>query len=153
MGVGDSKALLRDGTVALTAAEIGAPATAGTFVYDTLASGAVPASGLTFQPAATGGGTAILNPMIAAMIVPAASTTLNAKIQLSDDNTNWEDVAVFGSETFAGAVVSAAVASNNCNTAGEYRVRFAARRRFIRHNVTAVTGTPGAVVIRLELAD
>lgn len=165
MGVGDKNALLRDGTVALTATEVGAPSTAGTFVFDTATSAAVPTGGVVFQTATTGPGTGLDHPLVAAMIVPSGTltnTSISVKIQATDDTTlaTYEDVVWFGLQQAAGGYVGtqAAVTANVIPSSAitpngaEFRMMFVTRRRFIRHNVVTYVGGGSSlgVIIRIE---
>jgi hypothetical protein len=163
MGVGDKNALLRDGTVAMTTTET--PAVGGSgfgaFWYDTAAGGPAPSGGVTFQTAAVGPGTAVLNPMVAALIVPSAFPTgatpsITVKLQATDDSAGatWEDLVFFNNQSWSGDIYTQSTTASNAITAsGEYRVYFATKRRMLRYVVTAFAGTSfGLVTIRLELA-
>jgi hypothetical protein len=180
MGLADKLCLLRDGTVTMPAAgETGAAATAGTFIYDSLAGGAVPAAGgpvpaVIAAPNTVGGpGTSLDAPMIAVVVIPATATGANAVtgtftggatptqgmivvIQGSDDNINWENIATVGSKAYAGGFSTVPTAVNFLVASGVFKARFQATRRFYRHLIVAITGTTpvlGFVIIRLELSD
>jgi hypothetical protein len=180
MGLADKLCLLRDGTVTMPAGgETGAPATAGTFIYDSMAGGAIPSTNLPVPaviaaPNTVGGpGTALDSPMLLVVIVPATATGANAvtgtftggvtptqgmtvQLQGSDDNSTWETLAQVGAQTRAGGLHSVPTASSFIVASGVYFTRFQAVRRFYRHLVPAITGTSpvlGFVIIRLELSD
>jgi len=163
MGVKDKLALLRDGSVNLTATEAGAPATAGTFVFDTATGAQVPSGGVVSLLSRTGGpGTSRVKPIVVSLIVPigfptGATPSITAQLEATDDTAlvNWERLLTFSFQTVAGALVTFGNQANplNITVAGEYRQGFTSYRRFYRHNILSFAGTSfGGVIIALELA-
>ncbi len=100
----DKNAFLRDGSTALTATEASAPG------VDTGQD---------------------LVPQTYFAVVPAATGTLTLKIQESDDNSTWRDLATF----------------ENITTAGVYYVTAKSNARYRRYHATVATGPFGNVIV------
>src|SRR5437016_6112580 len=120
MGVGDKLLVMRDspGTIGNLN---GVTETSGTTANTTRIDTGALAIGI--------GGGSLIKPMILAVIVPTAPTSLVVKLQHSDDDTTYEDLANVPEQAWAGGYTGTGVSGTplQITAVGEYRVHFISR--------------------------